>query len=108
MSRKKTTDSSEPIAAGDEPLTSAGEVTVHPPQEMPAVSDTAAAPAAPEVPVVPERQLPKVPLRTFAAQARIKDDQLEPFLADAMRRKLEPRTIPEWRQAWTDFQRRPV
>jgi hypothetical protein len=56
---------------------------------------------------VPAEGLPKVPLRTFAGLSGVKDDQIAPFLADAMRRKLESRTVPEWRETYQAFLNRP-
>lgn len=69
------------------------------------------APAPVEVPVEavpPVEVLPIVGLDVFAVSGAFRPDQIAGFVRYAQIQKLEPRTIPEWRTAYTAFMNRPV
>lgn len=56
---------------------------------------------------VPEMK-PKVPLRVFIASSGIRWDQMAGFRSFAKRHKMGPLTIPEWREEFAAFMKRPV
>lgn len=51
---------------------------------------------------------PKVALRVFLASGGIRWDQMAGFKSYAMRNKMGPLSIPEWRAAFNEFMKRPV
>jgi hypothetical protein len=51
---------------------------------------------------------PKVSLRVFIASGGMRWDQMAGFKSYAMRNKMGPLSIPEWREAFNAFQKRPV
>jgi hypothetical protein len=66
-----------------------------------------ARPAAPkEVPKDDGR--PKVALRVFIASGGTRWDQMAGFKSYATRLKMGPLSIPEWREAFNKFMKRPV
>jgi len=62
----------------------------------------------PDPVVEPAESKPKVKLRVFLATAGKKWDQMAGFKSFAIRNKLGPLSIPEWRKAFTDFMNRAV
>ena len=95
MSKRSKKEDDANLTAIDEPILPAQ-------QEPEIVPDM-----VPEVVAVEEAK-PVVPLAVFAASGKHKWDQLAGFVRYAQQKKLEPRTIPEWRKAHADFQNRPV
>ena len=66
-------------------------------------------PEEPEKPIVPEGDgRPKVALRVFIASGGLRWDQMAGFKSYAIRSKMGPLSIPEWREAFNAFMKRPV
>lgn len=68
-------------------------------------------------PVAPEKTLmeassddglPKVALKVFIASGGIRWDQMAGFKSYATRLKMGPLSIPQWREAFNKFTKRPV
>lgn len=51
---------------------------------------------------------PKVSLKVFIASGGIRWDQMAGFKSYALRQKMGPLSIPEWREAYNQFSKRPV
>lgn len=51
---------------------------------------------------------PKVALRIFIASGGIRWDQMAGFKSYALRNKMGPLSIPEWREAFNEFMKREV
>ena len=51
---------------------------------------------------------PKVKLSVFIASGGIRWDQMAGFKSHAQRQKMGPLSIPEWREAFNSFMKRPV
>ncbi len=59
-------------------------------------------------PASPAKVLPLVPLEVFATVGDSRWDQLAGFVRHVQMKKLGPLTIPQWREALTAFQNKPV
>jgi hypothetical protein len=75
-----------------------------PPLPEKAVPELKADPPPPQ-PVV---EKPMVPFKVFVASCGVKWDQMAGFKSFVKRTKLGPLTIAQWREAFADFQKRPV
>lgn len=62
----------------------------------------------PEPEIVKDDGRPKVALRIFIASGGIRWDQMAGFKSYALRNKMGPLSIPEWREAFNAFTKRPV
>jgi len=51
---------------------------------------------------------PKVSLKVFIASGGIRWDQMAGFKSYALRQKMGPLSIPEWREAYNQFSKRPA
>ena len=65
-------------------------------------------PATEEAEAPPDDGKPKVELRVFIASGGIRWDQMAGFKSYAKRNKMGPLSIPEWREAFNAFMKRPV
>jgi len=92
----------EPEAVVDQPT------ELPEPVEAPAVEVEPAAPKEVPKEVPKDDGKPKVALRVFIASGGIRWDQMAGFKSYATRLKMGPLSIPEWREAFNKFMKRPV
>lgn len=88
----------EPANEGDKPGDS---------EEKP--KEEASPKESPEKPKEEERTgLPTVPLKVFCTLSGKKPDQMAGFKNYAKRSGLKPMTIPQWKEAFVEFQNKPM
>lgn len=86
------------------------EVAAEKPAKLPAPAKAPAVEAKPAAPKEAPKDdgKPKVALRVFIASGGIRWDQMAGFKSYATRLKMGPLSIPEWREAFNKFMKRPV